>query len=69
MGVFTDDFIVLTDANPAAQAYGRSLYFNRASIVAFYRREDDPNMTNVFTADGKSYVVKESVNDIYDQTR
>lgn len=64
MGFFTDDCIELTDENPKPDAFGRSLFLNKSHIVAFYRREDDHSKTNVFTSDGKSYVVKQSVQEI-----
>ena len=57
-------FIQLTDENPAANAKGRTLIINKNEIVAVYRREEDPNKSNVITSDNRSYVVSESVQTI-----
>ena len=58
------NFIQLTDENPEANAKGRTLVINKNAIVAVYRREDDPNKSNVITTDNRSYVVSESVQTI-----
>lgn len=57
-------FVNLTDDNPAANAAGRTIILNKNAIVAVYRREEDPNKSNVITADNRSYVVRESVQTI-----
>lgn len=70
MGFFSDKFVKLTDANPELKdqpAEARALYINKHMITAFYRREDDATKSNLFTADGKAYTVKESPEHIYDE--
>lgn len=57
-------FVTLTDDNSAPNASGRTLVINRDMIVAVYRREDDPNKSNVITSDNRSYVVRENVQTI-----
>ena len=61
MGWFGPKFIYLTDENVNPTAFGRTLIINRDSVVAVFRREEDPTKSNVLTVDGKTYIVKESV--------
>lgn len=66
MSFFKEDrFAQFTDANPSADANGRTLCIAKAHIVAVYRQEKDHNLTNVFTVDGKAYTVKEDIKTVY----
>lgn len=65
MSVFSDRFVRLTDANEKPEANGRTLCIAKSAITAFFRLEKDPSKTLVLTADGLSYTVKESVQEVY----
>ena len=66
MGFFTDDEIVLTDANDSEKAKGRKLHFRKTNITAYFRREDNPEHTNILTVDGRAFVVLENEETVAD---
>ena len=59
--------VTFTDANEKPLATDRTINLNRDLVTAFYRQEEDPNKTLIFTADGKSYLVKEPVQKVYQE--
>lgn len=65
MGFFLDDpYIELTDANEKTEAFGRKIAINRNHLVSFYRKEVEQTYTNVFTSDGRAYIVQETYEQI-----